>query len=1089
MARRRRHGARQADRNQAEQALQPANATIYLRLQYRDPERTVRNFPANFPVRVRFGVDHDPVNPANTRDLETTTLAGGVLRFLAMETLARPWREFTLQFGPLPGGSPPSAQSGRYIFVEAPGQAQHPGFTSDDPNVTQPDTTARFFLTPHRWSLKTSDWALGTQGFGSNGEYQRVNARFRHTQFTGPGNNWPMPIGTEAQPVELVLDPNWHFIRLEFFDRYYGPTVGSGARAGIGRRVSVPPVPLEGFRDDRAAAGPVPDTRSNWTIADSALAGDIVQCLPFINRRSNTGANLPALTGTRLGLRFRFDGDPAWVYSESQNSRQIRRAAPAAASPPLAQAGPERLKWYDLPTIWKSFDYYLRSLAASPPAPGKFFHTATAGDIGAATDRTKPLVFCLDDIVLTGTNLRALAVTSNDRLAVFFHQFANRDMWTSPPGAVWAGPTLSNEGVYTPDANVDPKGYPYSNIRRRDPFGYIFDYPDWTRLVLAQGSLFDVFSERTIDTATDAVGARAAVRWVNATIGANGVAPGNALTPRPARSSPPTPRSLNFFAIQPFYEQNFIVQWHNPQPGPVFQDEWAGAYGTVARQIGRFDLALLRCCDWRGTNEMAVALRYHRLSFDFTTQSMIDNPAPPPAEIAAANPLAGSPPQRMPWAQAFIDNVMARWNGHDAQNAARAWIVLSPPAASPPLVTQVVNLSQYVARARAHHHIRSLVARGGSWVNSGDGDGQVRINAVAQDNGGGVGATDAWGVQLEGRGLAAAHEVGHVGSMPDDYQQGDAIHLNYRSLHVLGSPYSIDERALMRRNWYIRPRCFWHVVEWMRNIPNIGNVNLSVKMGDGQYWIPHYPHFAGSPGRSFLSWPVRFNLRQDAAGNQCDFDAILHFLGEDDYSTQVLPAKFGAGPRVDGILVVFVRIRFTFTSTAGFTTPLRQYITPRVVTALNDALNTNPGRFANFQVATGARQMPCFGHCLLYFVPAIVVDGQPNDAAYRAASVPHLAVSYDAPPPAMPNRQISNVGGGTRKELHINFDAPAFNALAGPARIAQADDDVQWIFRAALECLGLSHQLADANYYGTANAYVPIVRSVMDAAAPAPNVT
>src|SRR6185369_8458576 len=100
---------------------------------------------------------------------------------------------------------------------------------------------------------------------------------------------------------------------------------------------------LEGFRGDPEAAG-TPDVRSNWAIGDDPNA--IVQCLPWIVVRTNSGADLHALDGRNLGLRFRTqDAKRTVVHSPSDTDRRIVELDPSADAARFAP-GPDRLRDY-----------------------------------------------------------------------------------------------------------------------------------------------------------------------------------------------------------------------------------------------------------------------------------------------------------------------------------------------------------------------------------------------------------------------------------------------------------------------------------------------------------------------------------------------------------------------------------------------------------------------------------------------------------------------------------------------------------------------------------------------------------------------
>src|SRR5262245_43725804 len=97
-------------------ALQPAVPMVYLRLRYRDPEGTVRDFPPNYPVRVRFGQGSSAVQVTPSPPVQ----AGGALSFAARTR--NPWQFFTLDF---------SAANVPYIVCERLGSppASPPQFT------------------------------------------------------------------------------------------------------------------------------------------------------------------------------------------------------------------------------------------------------------------------------------------------------------------------------------------------------------------------------------------------------------------------------------------------------------------------------------------------------------------------------------------------------------------------------------------------------------------------------------------------------------------------------------------------------------------------------------------------------------------------------------------------------------------------------------------------------------------------------------------------------------------------------------------------------------------------------------------------
>jgi hypothetical protein len=260
---------------------------------------------------------------------------------------------------------------------------------------------------------------------------------------------------------------------------------------------------VEGFRFD-PNADHNPETRSNWTVDDPSAAGDTLQCVPFILRKEPNGTPIsPPISGTATGFRFQFDGEPAWVYSQSKTVREIKKLA--ADSPPVARPSAKRLKYYDLPSLWKSRGYYTRDVS---PAAGFFYNTLSPPRFQRAETTNHPLIFSLDDAVLCSGSppsgpIEMISPPVNSSLmAIFSHRFI-----ASPPGS-------TTHGIYKPQPHASaptPEYLPRSNAPAVN--NYVSDYPDWTRLIAVHGDLFDVFDQRTPNRPTDVVGARAAMRW------------------------------------------------------------------------------------------------------------------------------------------------------------------------------------------------------------------------------------------------------------------------------------------------------------------------------------------------------------------------------------------------------------------------------------------------------------------------------------------------------------------------------------------------------------------------------------------------
>src|SRR5262249_3837112 len=328
--------------------------------------------------------------------------------------------------------------------------------------------------------------------------------------FENVGDKAPV-IGTASKPVKLTLDPKWQFLRFEYFDRFFGHTDHAH------KRVPVPALMLEGWRTDPGGSGKKdnPDTRSNW-VAAAADVEKASHCIPWIVQRDAAGKDDPK-PDPKILLQFTTDAS-SFVVSASKDERKIEAVTDKAKLAPSA----ERFKLYDLPPLWKSSKWFARQGTA-----GAFFDKLTAAQMKDSLTAAKRLVFSLDDIVLCDPNRKQVAVAATDRVAVFFNQFAasSDPSITSPVGIHQSD--AANRKSFVSAAAVATKGY-------------ITDYPNWTRLVIAQGNLFEAFAERTADDpANHVVGARAAVRWVDSI--AAGAAAGKTLSPPP----PPPAHALS----------------------------------------------------------------------------------------------------------------------------------------------------------------------------------------------------------------------------------------------------------------------------------------------------------------------------------------------------------------------------------------------------------------------------------------------------------------------------------------------------------------------------------------------------------------
>jgi hypothetical protein len=947
-------------------SVQPPSPWVYLQLQFEDPDGTARVFPENFPVILRFS---PPGASPPPREKRVLVAPGGILSFPARERLADYWRQFTLRWEDANPPvivcepfSPPGAQSGVYKQQLSP-----PG-AFDEPY--------RFFTLPKKWTMRQADWRV--EDVPANATFNSPPATF---SLTGTNTG---AVGSPA-PAKLTLLPHWHFAAFEFYDRYYGNAqLDSPPRAAVQKRISIPPVRVAGYSDNVLANPPSPpDSISNWVTSAPGKPGNdhVLQSVPFILRREEDGTVLPLPDGAKFALRFDTSAD-AHVLSSSETVRELKYSPPG----PL---GPDRLKYYDLPPTWKSWGYYARRELSSPPAPGKFFgNLMTNAEIADAEQKDKPLVFCLDDFILVKGNAGAVSGILSPpatRIGIFNHRFDEK---------LTSNPATSGQGLYKSWALPygDEFELPGSDIGAIQD-NYIYDYPDWTRLAVAQGSLFDIFNLRTTDAISPpgVVGARAAVCWEhadqavagserwfgggwvpNAGIMNAGLSKTDSMTARTNAGSPP------WFASQRFFHQR-TPRWQQPMQG------------DLAWQQGRYDIAFARCSDIREGNEVAVNLNYFRNSFNWL-----------------AMPASGT---KELYTFSLGQNVANRWTGNDPGiSDDRAWLIPrpSPPtyaAPPPPLRTNVVWFVQAQKRQRAHFWL-DLTSGAGARDDRGAQIGTGHSSNMGQEsrpfNAGNPSDSD-W--------FPAAHETGHQGALPDEYnERWNAQSFNQMSFYsnLPGDPYepdgrdtadpfSTDTSGMMNGNKTMRNRYFWPAAEWVREIINYP---LSVSLGNiyTDYWLAAHPRT--TDGRTYYCWPMAWSpsppVSTPPTQNRASCDLYVYALGRDSYSANELGGA-------DGIVVVTVRISCAVPSDPS--PPVRDNVRNDVLSHLAAGIEvTMNGRFnVRGTVNDGTPQAHTFNRCAVRFQPQFLVSNYPHEAS-----------------PPVVNEALTRYGNDFRAEIYMS---------------------------------------------------------------------
>ncbi len=859
------------------------NLRIYLKLTWKDPEGKFRPFPPDFPVIVR-----SPLGEQNEK-----VGADGALSF----DFPRGNKAFTLRFEHADNylasssAATKDTRAERYLEAKEVDDAVKDGY--------------RVWRLPHKWSLLQSDWTI------NESHYNKTEARFEGLQ------PFSANVGSNGSPVECQLDPHWNFVRFEFCDRFFGTPDGG--------RFGAPAMLLDGFRTAPTAKGaaPDPDTRSNWAINITDNAKQ-TQALPWLIQKK-LDKSLDVKPDAAIMLQL-VNSKGTFVVSKDASTRAIETITDKARLAPSA----ELLKLYDLPELWKSTKYFTRGSGNN-----KFFDKVTHGEVLAANDSSKPLIFSLDDIVLTDKSLNQAAVAGDQLALVFFHQFKQ-------PAS--GGANISPDGVYKIGADATKTFFPYTDIAMPVKY-YVHDYPDWTRLVIVNGNMYEAFADRTPDNGSnEVVGARAAVNWVDAV--AAGKPPTNEVNPRP----PATKK--DFFAIQPFFAEDIHKVRSVCLPQGTYQ-EWSSPVPSFSGFFyGRFDMTLLRCCDHDGDDEVAMNMHYFRFHFDFTN---------PPAKNGD-----GTAFNTTDYKKKMLTNIPKRWNGPETMTFTDGTSGVANPgdflikphtAGALKFQARVFFFAQEMPQPRAHFRLNIInIPR----ANMGGSDGIGNFSADNEV----PNPANGW--------FTAAHETGHGNGLPDEYNErwsANACSYEFPGFgsQVPGDPYSIVSSALMMEGVFVvEGRYFWHGTEWIRTVLS---TPMQVESGTHKFFLP--PHNS-APARTFVHFPGFIESRA-STGTRGLFDLYLFTLGDDPYRERIK-----SGVKYDGLLCVLVKIRVKFDSVAAHSNvvnPLSNFKT-QVETNLNR-------RF----VFSGSVGPFTYTNALVHFMPRFLVenlvkDGTPANNQY-----------------------------------------------------------------------------------------------------------
>lgn len=975
--------------------------TVHLRLAWTDPLMVARPLPPEVPLTITFG---------DGATLKTITLDDGLVTF----PLQRAKGSFGITFETRAD----AGRAGQLYVSSAPGE---PGEKTEE-LLFQPQVAgrlkagARVFLLPSaRWTLAQSDWRAPA-GF----------ANFVDGQLTGLEDP-KVALGTVKEPLTLTLDPHWQHVFIGYFDRHQR------------KRLPILPAMLDGFHRFDGDRDGEPQARSNWTVPGFGAAA-----LPWILRRDAAGAPIAAPSGQCLIKLRTMRGTFIESLSETDPAQRrlvsLKKADPnATVQVPIEDPGwntgeevavdlsvpsAGRLRFYDLPHVWRSTAMWVQHVAPGADTIERGPYEAMGG---RPTDAVHPLVFSLDDLVLVDDALQPVAVSKDDRVALFGNTFND------------TAPDQNAFGLFRMDASgtvSDPKTAPTNFIpgapfrscftrpvpRLADGVNYIAEYPEWTRLAILRGALFEAFDRRLDeDLVGGFVGVRAAVRRVDTT---NIVPPGK--DPRDDHADRLALVSSPFFSLQPFFGQD--------QP----------FYGLV----GRYDLALLRCCGRDGDAEVAVVLQYLRISNRFNT---------PPAELendqekkAPISTATGEDALRFVNRCTFA--IARRWCGPDDAsqfpgdlrfpqppwNPTRPMLECMDPAAK--VKAQVVTFTQEVPNDLAHFQVRVFQnlraymasGRGIGAANDGSG-GKNDAEKIDQDN------------SLKTFFFTAAHETGHALSLHDEYVEETLSMGRLNPSHripgftdfIPGSPYYDDDFSMMRQNAYVAPRHFWHVAEWMRTRGDPAHRRWQVRHGlPGSEFVYHLPLFAGATTtplphalRTQVTTPLAHE-KDRTAGARGKFNVVLFPLGREYFSAALLPS-LGPNPAppppphlnapvaaFDGLLIVEVFMHFEFETLDGKSKDADLQTIANVLDQVHRRIKL---RFNNRVLVTGVVQGVTLERCLVHFSPRFHVDG----ASVDGGSGKHFSVDVPAKGTLRWNNPLIGTGRTLEWPLPLTGDAGA----------------------------------------------------------------
>ena len=321
---------------------------VYLQLCFQPPDSN--EDPVRFPVDIPVTIEYTQGDPDHIQTGEN-----GLLHFFA----DRVKEAFTLRFTFKEDIyiACPSDSSGNEVVV----------LQSELNNYTDANPKHRLIKLPKDWTMKQSIWEVNKAD-----QYDSAAHHFRNLEDESID-----AIGSKASPVEVILKPSWQFVRFEFFDRVHGHTNHDH------KRVSIPLMLVEGFREDPANKKTEAEAAGKWMVYGDERE-KACHCLPWIIQKKVDGSDNSKPDSKILIQLKTVPG--AYIHCKDPATHDFEVITDNAQLVP----GPDRLKYYDLPEIWQSKNYYVRIGDAKD---GDFFGNLTDDQIKKSLEYDNRLVF------------------------------------------------------------------------------------------------------------------------------------------------------------------------------------------------------------------------------------------------------------------------------------------------------------------------------------------------------------------------------------------------------------------------------------------------------------------------------------------------------------------------------------------------------------------------------------------------------------------------------------------------------------------------------------------------------------------------